>query len=95
MREIPTIEECEKWKLNKMVNPISGYKITNKSGKVYKKLKLACENVKTPEHSSPEIPKEIPYKNNIINHDICFKWLKNPLINPFTDMTIKEGKGVY
>ena len=95
MREIPTIEECEKWKLNKMVNPISGYKITNKSGKVYKKLKLECENVKTPEHSSPEILTEIPYKNNIINRDICFKWLKNPLINPFTEMTIKEGKGVY
>lgn len=95
MREIPTIEECEKWKLNKMINPISGYKITNKSGKVYKKLKKECENVKTPPHSSPEIPTEIPYKNFIINRDICFKWLKNPLINPFTNMTIQEGKGVY
>jgi len=95
MREIPTIEECEKWKLNKMINPISGYKITNKNGKVYKKLKKECENVKTPQHSPVEIPTEIPYKNNIINKEICFKWLKNPLINPFTNMTIQEGKGVY
>jgi len=95
MREIPTIEECEKWKLNKMINPISGYKITNKNGKVYKQLKKSCENIKTPPHTSPEIPTEIPYKNNIINRDICFKWLKNPLINPFTNMTIQEGKGVF
>jgi len=95
MREIPTKEECERWKLNKMINPISGYKITNKSGKVYKKLKKACEDVKTPPHSPPKIPTEISYKNTFINRDICFKWLKNPLINPFTNMTIQEGKGVY
>ena len=67
MREIPTIEECEKWKINKMINPITGYKITNKSGKVYKTFKKMCENVKTPPHSPIEIPKEIPYKNNIIH----------------------------
>jgi hypothetical protein len=95
MREIPTTEECEKWKLNKMVNPISGYKITNKSGKIYKTFKKICKDIKTPPHTSPEIPTEIPYKNFIINQDICYKWLKNPLINPFTNMTIQEGKGVY
>ena len=49
-----------------MINPISGYKITNKNGKVYKQLKKSCENIKTPPHSSPEIPTEISYKNNIL-----------------------------
>ena len=95
MREIPTKEECEKWKLNKLINPITLYPLKNKSGKVYKTLKKACEGIQTPPHSPPKIPKEIPYKDKIIDKDICHIWLKNPLINPFTNTTIHENKGTY
>jgi len=88
-------EDCEKWKLNKTINPITGYKLTNTNGKIYKKLKKECEGIETPPHSPPKFPTEIPYKNKIINKDICYRWLKNPLINPFTNFTIQEGKGIY
>jgi len=99
MREIPTKEECEKWKLNKTINPISGYKITNINGKVYKKLKKECEGIETPLHSIPKIPEKIIIKNRnkeiIIDEGVCNEWLKNPLVNPLTNTIIKEGKDTY
>ena len=91
----PTKEECEKWKLNKLVNPISTYPLKNTNGEIYKKLKKACENVPTPPHSPISIPKEVIIKDKKITKDVCELWLKNPLINPLTNTGIQEGKGTY
>lgn len=70
--------DCEKWRLNPNVNPVTNRKITQ-TGKVYKKLVKQC---------GP--PVAVP--DNVSN-GICDEWHVNPNINPRTHRAIKrEGK---
>ena len=100
-----TTEECIKWKNNKSINPKSGYAI-QKGKTVYKKLQKACSHIKSPVVSPTETNKEFVkiYKTKkdenednpqIVTPDICKKWLKNKLKDPFTNYLITEKSAFY
>ena len=92
-----TDNDCIKWRLNKLRNPITNYQI--KEGKdVYKKFLKACSHIKTPElkDKPKEKPKEtlivkISGKEYELDKTKCYQWLSlNKLKNPFTNHSIKE-----
>jgi len=100
-----TTEECIRWKKNKLINPRSGYTI-QKGKTVYKKLQKACINIESPKISPKEINKDFIkiYKTKkdenddkplIVTPDICNKWLKNKLKDPFTNYLITEKSVFY
>jgi len=94
----PTIDECEEWKKNKMINPITKYKIRTKNGEVYKYFEKNCVDVLTPPKTNEETPTIIkikPLKEKEITKDICYIWLKNKLKNPFTNHLINEKSKIY
>ncbi len=72
-------EICDKWLLNKTINPETLRKI-KENGDVYKKLEKKCSL-----NQKEEKPKK----------DICDKWLANKTINPETLRKIKKNGDVY
>lgn len=92
-----TDNDCIKWRLNKLINPITNYSI--KKGKdVYKKFLKECSHINTPElkDDSKDKPKEtlmikISGKEYQLDKNKCYQWLAlNKLKNPFTNHSIKE-----
>ena len=91
-----TEADCIKWKLNKFINPHSGYEFKAKEkSKEYKRFKKSCEGIKTP-IKKLEIPDYIVIntQNEPITKELCYKWIANKkLINPITNSKIdKKGK---
>ena len=48
----PTLEQCQAWRKNKLVNPLTKRKISE-GGPVYKQLEKACKTKSTPVRKSP------------------------------------------
>ena len=97
-KKVPTLEECQEWKKNKMINPITKHKIRTKNGDVYKFLEKHCSNVESPPIIAKEVPNVIQVKslkNKEITKEICYLWLKNKLKNPFTNHFINEKSKIY
>lgn len=94
----PTKDECERWKKDKSINPITNYKIVNRRGIIYKSLEKACKDVKTPIASPIDLSKGIITKlfnGRPITKDICQKWVANKLINPYTNHLISDKSIIY
>jgi hypothetical protein len=70
---------CDKWLLNKTINPETLRKI-KENGPVYNKLLKKCS---------------LNQKEEKAKKDICDKWLLNKTINPETLRKIKENGDVY
>ena len=70
---------CDKWLLNKTINPETLRKI-KENGPVYNKLLKKCS---------------LNQKEEKAKKDICDKWLANKTINPETLRKIKENGDVY
>ena len=79
MNKLPEKEICDKWLLNKTINPLTMRKISE-TGVIYKKLVKKC------------IPIE---KVKLTQKDICDKWLQNKKINPETSRKISEKGAIY
>ena len=78
-------ELCDKWLINKNINPETSRKI-KENGEVYKKLEKLCSlNQKL----KPKKDVKITQK------ELCDKWLINKNINPETSRKIKENGEVY
>ena len=72
---------CDKWKLDKSINPRTKRKI-KPTGKVYKDLEVECSSNTQGNGQDPYSPK-------------CLKWHRNTTINPTTDRKIKIGGPNY
>jgi hypothetical protein len=79
MNKLTKKDICDKWFINKTINPLTMRKISE-TGAIYKKLEKKC------------IPKE---KVKLTQKDICAKWLVNKNINPETSRKISENGTVY
>ena len=94
-----TKEECDKWKLNKLKNPITNRTI--QEGKpAYNDLKKHCiDKPKSPiaieKKDKSKSPIVIAKKDNKYTKEECDKWKLNKLKNPITNRTIQEGKPAY
>jgi gamma-glutamylcysteine synthetase len=96
-----TKDECDKWKLNKLVNPITNRKI--QEGKpTYNDFKKHCtDKSKSPivevkkDKVKSKSPIVIAKKDNKYTKDECDKWNANKLVNPKTNRNIQEGKPTY
>ena len=97
-----TKEECDKWKLNKLKNPITNRTI--QEGKpVYNDLKKHCENklqspivIPKKDKVKSKSPIVIPKKDKVkYTKEECDIWKVNKLVNPKTNRKIQEGKSAY
>lgn len=92
-----TDSNCNKWKLNKLVNPITNRNILF-NGPVYKNLKKNCIHIKSPIptiiNNDIKINKKTILKRELTLED-CIKWNKNKLKNPITNYTINEKSKIY
>ena len=80
---------CDKWKLNKSINPRTNRKI-KPTGKVYKDLEVECANISPKSRRAGGPEKNIdPYSPK------CLKWRNNPEVNPTTNRKIKPGGPTY
>ena len=79
MNNLTKRDICDKWLLNKNINPLTSRKISE-TGAIYKKLVKKC------------IPTE---KVKLTEKDICDKWLHNKKINPETLRKISEKGTIY
>ena len=79
MNKITKKDICDKWFINKNINPLTMRKISE-TGAIYKKLEKKC------------IPTE---KVKLTQKDICDKWILNKKINPETLRKISEKGTVY
>ena len=84
--------DCHNWRKNKLINPISKYKIKENS-KIYNEIKDKCKDIKSPDiiEEIEEIEKDI---NNLSELD-CHNWRKNKLKNPISGYKIKENGAKY
>ena len=94
-----TTEDCIKWKADKNINPITGYKIRKGKG-VYKILEKTCFAIKTPPpQEEPKklsaIVRKIGAKTYTFDKDICLKWYANKYTNPFSGYKINEASIIY
>ncbi len=97
MSEKPITEkDCVEWKMNKLINPQTGYHFKAKEkSKRYKQFAKACVNVKTPTQS-PVFSVNIPNQKEPITPNLCLKWLKdNKKKNPITDKPIKPSATLF
>ena len=76
-------ELCDKWLVNKTINPETSRKI-KENGEVYKKLEKLCS-------LNQKLKKDV----KITQKELCDKWLVNKTINPETSRKIKENGEVY
>ena len=76
-----TQEDCDKWNKNKLKNPITNYRISNKS-KVFNLIKNQCETYQSDNESRP--------KHNEYTLEECLEWEKNKSRNPKTRYTLSE-----
>jgi hypothetical protein len=76
-------ELCDKWLINKTINPETSRKI-KENGEVYKKLEKLCS-------LNQKLKKDV----KITQKELCDKWLVNKTINPETSRKIKENGEVY
>jgi hypothetical protein len=84
-----TKELCDKWFINKNINPITSRKI-KETGAIYKELSKKCSlNPLNPNKTKKE--KEV----KLTQSQICNKWLENKNINPITARKIKETGTIY
>jgi hypothetical protein len=79
MNNLTKKDICDKWLINKNINPLTSRKISE-TGTIYKKLVKKC------------IPTE---KVKLTQKDICDKWLLNKKINPETSRKISETGTIY
>ena len=88
-----TKELCDKWLINKNINPITARKI-KETGAIYKELSKKCSfNPLNPIKSKKKTKKEKEVK--LTDSQICNKWLENKNINPKTSRKIKETGAIY
>jgi hypothetical protein len=78
-------ELCDKWLINKNINPETSRKI-KENGEVYKKLEKLCSL-----NQNKKQKKDV----KITQKDLCDKWLTNKTVNPETSRKIKENGEVY
>lgn len=84
-----TQEECDKWKKNKLKNPITNYRISNKS-KIYNLIEKQCnpkESDKSPESKKTSVNSDFTLQD-------CLEWEKNKSRNPKTRYTLSEKSKV-
>ena len=74
-------EICDKWLVNKNINPETSKKI-KETGEIYKKLEKKCL-------------KKTSKTVKLSDKEICDKWLVNKNINPETSKKIKETGEIY
>jgi hypothetical protein len=90
---IITKELCDKWFINKNINPLTLRKI-KETGAIYKELSKKCSfNPLNPIKSKKKTKKEKEVK--LTDSQICNKWLANKNINPITSRKIKETGAIY
>ena len=91
-----TLEDCVKWKGNKMRNPLTGYDFKAKEkSKEYKRFLKECEGVKTPE-KIPVYSVRISGQKVPMTPELCQIWLKsNKMKNPITGNLIDEKAKLY
>jgi len=94
-----TIEDCLKWKKDKYRNPHTNYEFKAKEkSKEYKRFKVECEGIKTPEPEFKEELLNIKIKNQKqpITKELCYKWIANKgIINPITNSIIDKNGKLY
>lgn len=79
-----TKEDCDKWSKNKLKNPITNYKISNKS-LIYNQIEKECNASETP------VPLK---KNSEFTLDDCLTWEKDKSRNPKTRYRLSEKSKV-
>jgi len=89
---ILTDEDCIKWKSNKLINPVTKYKI-QKGKVIYNEIEKKCAHIKTPkigeEEEIDKIDINIYGKKYELDKDKCKEWLTtNKQKNPFTNHRI-------
>ena len=84
--KITKSEICNKWLMNKNINPETSRAI-KETGAIYKKLFKEC--------SMNPLNKDKKEKPKITKSEICNKWLMNKNINPETSRDIKETGAIY
>jgi len=83
-KELTKSKICNKWLMNKNINPETSRAI-KETGAIYKKLFKECSTK----------PLNINKKDKLTKSEICNKWLMNKNINPETSRTIKETGAIY
>jgi hypothetical protein len=84
-KPIYNTDNCNKWRANSLINPLSNRPI-KKDGPIYKTFQKECDNILK---LSPKI------KSSNTDTDLCKKWINNKLINPKTNKPIKLNGPIY
>lgn len=83
-----TREQCEKWRRNKTVNPLTGRKITS-TGPTYLEFKKSCAA-----HKIPTVAPSYPMTASLTREQ-CKEWRKNKSVTPLSGRRINIRGAIY